>query len=101
VITGGARGIGLAVAERMLQSGASVSLWDVDAAAIDAARKAHGAKGTIHGAVVDITDDAAIAAATVATEKALGKIDILVANAGITGPNKTTWDYPVADWRRV
>ncbi len=101
VITGGARGIGLAIAERMLLSGASVSLWDVDAAAIDAAKKAHAGKGAIHGQVVDITSDEKVAAATAATETALGRIDILVNNAGITGPNKTTWEYPVADWRRV
>ncbi|MCK6449934.1 MAG: SDR family oxidoreductase [Alphaproteobacteria bacterium] len=101
VITGGARGIGLAIAERMLLSGASVSLWDVDAAAIDQAKKAHAGKSTIHGQVVDIASDEAVAAATAATEKALGRIDILVNNAGITGPNKATWEYPVADWRRV
>ncbi len=99
VVTGGARGIGFAIAQRFIASGASVSLWDMDAAAIDAAKQQLGAKA--HGHVVDIVDDADVAKAVTATEKTLGKIDILVNNAGITGPNKTTWDYPVADWRRV
>ena len=99
VITGGARGIGLAIARRFVASGAAVSLWDMDPAAIDAAKKQLGPKA--HGHVVDITDDAGVAKAAAASDKALGKIDILVNNAGITGPNKPTWEYPVADWRRV
>jgi 3-oxoacyl-[acyl-carrier protein] reductase len=99
VVTGGARGIGLAIAARFLASGAKVGLWDMDAAAVEAAKAKLG-PGT-HGHVVDITDDAAVAKAAAASEKALGRIDILVNNAGITGPNKPTWEYPVADWRRV
>jgi 3-oxoacyl-[acyl-carrier protein] reductase len=101
VITGGARGIGFAIARRFLASGATVALWDMDAAAIEAAKKELGAGASVHGEALDITDDAKVAAATAASEKALGQIDILVNNAGITGPNKTTWEYPVADWRRV
>lgn len=101
VVTGGARGIGFAIARRFLASGATVALWDMDAAAIEAAKKELGAGASVHGEALDITDDAKVAAATAASEKALGRIDILVNNAGITGPNRTTWEYPVADWRRV
>jgi 3-oxoacyl-[acyl-carrier protein] reductase len=99
VITGGARGIGFAIARRFIASGARVSLWDMDAAAIDAAKKELGP--LTHGHVVDITNDADVAKAAAATERALDRIDILVNNAGITGPNQPTWEYPVADWRRV
>jgi 3-oxoacyl-[acyl-carrier protein] reductase len=99
VVTGGARGIGLAIAERFVASGAKVGLWDVDAAALDAATAKLGAAA--HGQIVDITDEAAVAKAAAASERALGRIDILVNNAGITGPNKPTWEYPPADWRRV
>ncbi|MCC7046613.1 MAG: SDR family oxidoreductase [Alphaproteobacteria bacterium] len=101
VITGGARGIGLAIAKRFLISGAKVALWDMDAQAIAAAKKELSGGASVHGQALDITDDAKVDQACAATEKALGQIDILVNNAGITGPNKTTWEYPVADWRRV
>ncbi len=100
-VTGGARGIGLAIARRFLASGAKVSLWDRDAPAIAAAQKELGGGDAVHGQAVDITDDAGVAGAAAATERQLGPIDILVNNAGITGPNRTTWEYPVADWRRV
>jgi len=101
VITGGARGIGYAIAQRYLASGAKVSLWDMDQAAIDAAKKSLNAGASVDGQMLDITDDAKVDAAVAATEKALGPVDILVNNAGITGPNKPTWEYPVAEWRRV
>ncbi|MGQ0675253.1 MAG: SDR family NAD(P)-dependent oxidoreductase [Rhodospirillales bacterium] len=99
VVTGGARGIGLAIAKRFIASGAAVSLWDMDAAAIETAKKQLGSQA--HGHLVDVADDAEVAKAAAAGEKALGRIDILVNNAGITGPNKPTWEYPVTDWRRV
>ncbi|MCC6467952.1 MAG: SDR family oxidoreductase [Alphaproteobacteria bacterium] len=101
VITGGARGIGFAIAKRFLESGAKVALWDMDAQAIEAAKKELAGGASVVGQALDITDDAKVDQACAATEKALGAIDILVNNAGITGPNKTTWEYPVADWRRV
>jgi 2-dehydro-3-deoxy-L-rhamnonate dehydrogenase (NAD+) len=98
VVTGGARGIGLACAERLRAAGARVSLWDQDGAALaEAARQL----GDVHSVTVDITSEASVAAAAQAAVAALGKIDILVNNAGITGSNKKTWEYDPAEWRRV
>jgi 3-oxoacyl-[acyl-carrier protein] reductase len=97
VVTGGARGIGLAVAERATASGAQVGIWDVDLA--EAERVAARLGG--FAARVDVTDQAAIEAALAATEAALGPVDILVANAGITGPNAPVESYPVDAWRQV
>jgi 2-dehydro-3-deoxy-L-rhamnonate dehydrogenase (NAD+) len=97
VVTGGARGIGLAIAERMTASGARVALWDLDLAEAEAQAKRLGGLA----ARVDVTDEASIAAALAATEAGLAPVDILVANAGITGPNALVEDYPVDAWRRV
>ncbi|MCA3246835.1 MAG: SDR family NAD(P)-dependent oxidoreductase [Tagaea sp.] len=101
IVTGGARGIGLAIAARLLASGAVVTLWDRDAPALDAAVKRLAGSGEVHTAAVDVTDDAAVTAATNRTLGAMGGIEILINNAGITGPNATTWEYPVAEWRKV
>jgi 3-oxoacyl-[acyl-carrier protein] reductase len=101
VITGGARGIGLAVATRFLASGATVTLWDRDPPALDAAAKRLAAGDRVHTVRADVADESSVAAAANATIGAMGGIDILVNNAGITGPNTTTWEYPVAEWKRV
>jgi 3-oxoacyl-[acyl-carrier protein] reductase len=101
VVTGGARGIGLAIAERLMKSGAEVSLWDVDAGALQAALKELGPLGKAHQAAVDVTDPAAVAAAAQAAAGQMGRVDILVNNAGISGMNKPTWEYPVEEWQRV
>ncbi|MBE7418261.1 MAG: SDR family oxidoreductase [Ideonella sp.] len=101
VVTGGAQGIGYAVAERMLRSGARVVLWDVDAARLDAAAAALASLGPVRGLPVELTDDAAVAAATRRTLDAETRIDIVVNNAGITGGNATTWELEPAVWRRV
>ena len=98
VITGGAAGIGLAVAQRLVASGGRVSLWDRDAAALDRARNALGGADT---RVVDVADAASVEAATQESAIALERIDALICSAGITGPNTTTWDYPVDAWRQV
>ncbi|MDP3611012.1 MAG: SDR family NAD(P)-dependent oxidoreductase, partial [Rubrivivax sp.] len=82
VVTGGAQGIGLAISERLLQSGARVVIWDIDAARMDAACAALQAFGPVRGQVVELTDDSAVAAATAMTVAADGRIDILVNNAG-------------------
>ena len=92
VITGGAQGIGYAIAERMLASGASVSLWDADAAKLAEAKGTLGNAGRVFAEELDLTNESAVAA---------GKIDIVVNNAGITGGNGTTWELTPEIWRRV
>lgn len=97
IVTGGARGLGLAIAQRLIAGGARVALWDMDGAALAAAASGIGA----HAEIADVTDAASLEAALSRTEAALGPCDIMVANAGITGPNHTLEDYPVEAWRRV
>jgi 3-oxoacyl-[acyl-carrier protein] reductase len=94
IVTGGVSGIGAGIAVRLAAEGARVSLWDRDAAALAAAEASH--KTT-----VDVTDAAAVQRAADDTAAALGRIDILIACAGITGPNAAVWDYPIAEWDRV
>ncbi len=99
IITGGASGIGLAAARRLAAEGARVCLWDKEAAALVAAKAEIGqAAETI---AVDVTDAEAVMAAAKASAAALGRIDVLVASAGVSGPNVPTWDYPLDAWRRV
>jgi NAD(P)-dependent dehydrogenase (short-subunit alcohol dehydrogenase family) len=98
VVAGGASGIGAAVVRRLLDEGARVAVWDLAAAPYpDLA--AHGARVLRLG--VDIADFAAVAAAMDETRRALGDAHVLVASAGITGPNATVEDYPVDAWARV
>jgi NAD(P)-dependent dehydrogenase (short-subunit alcohol dehydrogenase family) len=99
VITGGASGIGQGVAARLAGEGARVAIWDMNQAAIDATCAA--IQGEVDGVQVDITDASAVAAARAETVSRLGGIDILVASAGITGPNTKVWGYPVDAWRQV
>jgi len=101
IVTGGARGIGYAAAERMLNSGASVALWDMDAARLAQAGAALGALGKVTTHVVELTDEAAVDAAATAVAAAHGGIDILVNNAGITGGNGKLWELAPEVWRKV
>ena len=101
VVTGGGQGIGRAIAARLLASGAAVSLWDRDRSLTEAVRDELSSHGTVHHVAADVSDAAAVEGATQATISALGGIDILVANAGIAGPNLKVWEYPVEAWQQV
>ena len=99
VVTGGVSGIGLAIARRLVAEGARIAVWDVNGAALADANTV--LQTQVHTVEVDMTDADAVAAAASGTAAALGKIDILVTSAGITGPNAVAWAYAVADWKRV
>jgi 2-dehydro-3-deoxy-L-rhamnonate dehydrogenase (NAD+) len=101
VITGGGQGIGLAVADRMLKSGARVSLWDIDRALLDKVEAHYKAPDKVQGLTADIGSLESVEAAVRATIERFGKIDILINNAAIVGPNANTWDYPADAFARV
>ena len=92
IVTGGAAGIGLTVATRLAEEGASVMVWDRDEAPGSA---------NLQGITLDISDPGAVADAAAKTASALGGIDVLVCSAGITGPNTTVAEYPVDAWKKV
>jgi 3-oxoacyl-[acyl-carrier protein] reductase len=98
IVTGGAQGIGYAVAERLAQSGAKLALWDRDKAELAEARKK---LGDVLEIAVDIRDAAAASAAAAETNSKLGRIDILVHSAGIAGPTVPAVDYPLDAWHDV
>ena len=99
VVTGGASGIGFAIAERIIAEGGRCAIWDVDAkAGTDAAARL--GQGTLSVAV-DVSNEASVNEAAAQTMNAFERIDILVTSAAITGPNATTWDYPPEKWRQV
>lgn len=102
IVTGGVSGIGLAVAELLAASGASLSVWDLKQDAVDATVQRLKAKGVeAIGIALDVTDEAAVEAAVQRTVKELGGIDVAVNNAGIGGPAASSGDYPVDGWKRV
>jgi len=101
VVTGGARGIGYAAAQKMLASGAAVALWDIDAAALAKAAGSLTHGGRVYTAVVELTDETDVKKAADALVRDAGKIDILVNNAGITGGNAPLWELKPEVWRRV
>ncbi len=103
IVTGGASGIGLAIARRAAASGARVAIWDLDErrAREAAASLPAVAAGAHLGVTVDVRDETAVDRATAATRQALGSPQLLVCSAGIAGPNTTTWEYAPADWKRV
>jgi 3-oxoacyl-[acyl-carrier protein] reductase len=92
VITGGARGIGFATAERFLRSGAKVAIWDIDEARAKHSADELAALGTVSAHVVELTDESAIQNALAETLAAHSRLDIVVNNAGITGGNGLTWE---------
>jgi 2-dehydro-3-deoxy-L-rhamnonate dehydrogenase (NAD+) len=101
VITGGARGIGYAVAQRALRSGASVSLWDVDAERLATSQRELAELGKVSSATVELTSEQSVNDATAETVRQHGKIDVLINCAGITGGNGKTWELEPDVWRRV
>ena len=101
VITGGAQGIGLAIAERLLESGASVSIWDRDESLLKETSDSLSSKGTVLPVAMDVTDLESVMNAAKTTKELLGAIEILVCNAGIAGPTAKIWEYPPAEWQKV
>lgn len=101
IVTGGARGIGFAIAKRLLESGANVCLWDMDPDALESAKEALNQPEKVHSTAVDVTSETSVAAATQDTLQRFGAISILVNNAGIAGTNARMWEMDPADWRRV
>ena len=99
IVTGGASGIGLAVARRFVAEGGRVSLWDIDPARLKAATAELGEKSRAER--VDVVDPAGVERATEASHSALGQIDALVCSAGVAGRNEFVVDYPIAEWKRV
>jgi NAD(P)-dependent dehydrogenase (short-subunit alcohol dehydrogenase family) len=98
IITGGASGLGRAVARRLVAEGGQVALWDVNA---DWLADVAGEVGAAHTALIDVSDAAAVAAAAADTAQALGRVDILVCSAGITGATGPVHEYPIDSWERV
>jgi 2-dehydro-3-deoxy-L-rhamnonate dehydrogenase (NAD+) len=101
VVTGGAQGIGRAIVERFLRSGAGVAIWDRDRAFAEKTANELGPSGRVKPFPVDVTRLAEVERACEDTVAQFGRIDILVNNAGIAGPTHTTWDYPPEAWAAV
>jgi 3-oxoacyl-[acyl-carrier protein] reductase len=101
VVTGGAQGIGLAIAERFLASGASVCLWDRDEPLVRKTASTLASKGNVEAVVMDVTDLDSVRNAVRKTQDALGGIDLLICNAGIAGPSGKLWEYPPEEWQKV
>src|SRR4051794_40923129 len=99
IVTGGAAGIGFAIAQRLAVSGARLSLWDRDEKALAECAKTIG--GKTHTVRVDVSDDTDVCMARDEAVRELGRIDAIVCSAGITGPNTTVWEYPVNEWKQV
>ena len=101
IVTGAARGIGLGITRRLLQSGAKVTLWDVDADALAEATASLKDGGEVRSRCLNLTDPAAVEAAAREAAEAWGGIEAMVNNAGITGGNASTWEMALTDWQRV
>ena len=101
VVTGGAQGIGLAIAERFIASGASVCLWGRDEKMVNKTAASLASKGNVEAVVMDVTDLDSVRNAVRKTQDALGGIDLLICNAGIAGPSCKLWEYPPEEWQKV
>ena len=100
IVTGGAQGFGLAITKRLIQYGGKVIIWDIDEEAIKKAEKEMNSEN-LSFQLVDVTDFEAIENSVKELDTKLGKIDIFVNNAGITGMNAKVWDYPLDEWKKV
>ncbi|MDB9717670.1 SDR family oxidoreductase [Candidatus Pelagibacter sp.] len=100
IITGGAQGFGLAISKRIIESGGKVVIWDIDENAVETALKEINSND-LSFKKVDVTNFEAIEKALLEIENELGKIDLFVNNAGITGMNAKVWDYPLDEWKKV
>lgn len=98
IVTGGASGLGKEVARRIVAEGGTVALWDLNAETLAETKDEIGAA---HVIALDVSDQAAVAAAAQETAQALGKIDVLVCSAGITGATQPVWEFPIDSWERV
>ncbi|ESQ74719.1 SDR family NAD(P)-dependent oxidoreductase [Asticcacaulis sp. AC402] len=98
IITGGGSGLGKAAAARITAEGGKVVLWDLNPDALETARVETGAVGVV---AVDVSDHASVAAAAKASHEILGKIDILINSAGITGATVPLWEFPLDSWQKV
>lgn len=101
VVTGGSRGIGLSIAQRLTSSNAHVMIWDIDPAIMEGEITTMEPSSQVGSLSVDVTDPTSIDSAVTQTVNRFGNIDILVNNAGISGPNLKTWEYPIEDWNQV
>ena len=101
IVTGGARGIGLAITQRLLASGANVTIWDRDQSALDATAKTLNLKDRVHAVAVDIANPDSVRDAGEKTIKHWQRVHILVNNAGIAGATKKLWEFTPAEWQEV
>lgn len=101
IVTGGSRGMGRAIAQRLLQSGARVTIWALEDPALGEARQALSAHGPVEVHGVDVSQEAEVETAMRAATSAMGGLDILVNSAGISGPHGPLWQLATTDWQRV
>ena len=101
IVTGAARGIGFAIAERLLQSGATVTLWDIEFPNLEKAQADLKSAGNVFSVEVDVTQENSINRGVDLTYEHMGDVEILINNAGITGGNATVWDMGITEWQKV
>ena len=101
VVTGGAQGIGLAIATRLAESGAQISIWDRDPKFLEKAIEDFSQGNNVHIQTVELTDSDSVQSAVETVKDDCGSIDIFVNNAGIAGPTMPSWEYSIDDWLEV
>ena len=101
IVIGAARGIGFAIAERLLQSGATVTLWDIELPSLEKAKADLKSVGKVFSVEVDVTQENSIKRGIELTYEHMGDVEILINNAGITGGNATVWDMGITEWQKV